>query len=61
MDYAFIHFQPEFHLFNQYIFYARDFTRFWDKMMNETQNSAQVDYTPTAWHCTGTVNAEFGD
>ena len=50
MDYAFIHFQPEFHLFNQYILYARDFTKFWDKVLNETQNAAPVDCMPTASH-----------
>ena len=61
MKYAFTHFQPEFHLFNQYILYAKDFTKFWDKMTNETQNSAQVDYMPTASHCTGTENAELGN
>lgn len=61
MDYAFIHFQPEFHLFNQYILYARDFTKFWDKVMNETQNAAQVDCMPTTSHWTGTGNAELSD
>lgn len=53
MDYALIHFQPKFHLFNQYVFCARDFTRLWYKMMNETQNSAHTDYMPTT--CQGTV------
>ena len=48
-------------LFNQYILYSRDFTKFWDKMMNETQNTAQVDCMPTASHCTGTGNAEPSD
>lgn len=61
MEYALIHFQPEFHLFNQYILYARDFTGFWHRMMNEAQNSAQADYTPTARHSTGTANAECRD
>lgn len=54
-------FQPEFHLFNHYRLYARGFTRLCNKMMYETQNSAQVDYVPTTCHSLGPVKEELRD
>lgn len=54
-------FQPEFHLPSHYLLYASVLTKFWDKMMNETQNSAQVGHVPAACHCRSTVKAELRD
>lgn len=41
--------------------YADDFTCFWGKMMNETQNSAQAEHVPAACRRTGNMKAKLRD